>query len=47
LTDDSVPPQIYTLIDSYRNKARSTKLGNDLALLIDDFFGDAHQILKD
>ena len=47
LTDDSVPSTIYTLIDQYRDKARSSKPGDKLALLIDDFFGEAHAILKD
>ena len=42
MTDDSVPPQIYSLIESYRDKARGQKPGNDLAMLIDDFFGEAH-----
>ena len=45
--DESIPPQIYTLIEEYRNKARSVKPGNDLAMLIDDFFGEANAILKD
>lgn len=45
--DESVPPQIYTLIESYRERARSMRPGNDLALLIDDFFGEANAILKD
>jgi len=47
LTDDSIPPQVYTLVQQYREKARTQRPGNDLALLIDDFFGEAHQILKD
>ena len=47
LTDDSVPSSIYALIDSYRQKARTAKPGDKLALLIDDFFGEAHAILKD
>lgn len=47
LTDDSIPPQIYSLIQEYRENARRFKPGNDLALIIDDFFGEAHQILKD
>jgi hypothetical protein len=45
--DESIPPQIYNLVESYREKARSLKPGNDLALLIDDFFGEANAILKD
>ena len=47
LHDDSVPSGIYALIDSYRQKARSVRPGDQLALLIDDFFGEAHAILKD
>lgn len=47
LTDDSVPSGIYALIDQYRTKARNTRNGSQLALLIDDFFGEAHAIMKD
>ena len=47
LMDDSVPSGIYALIDSYRQKARVVRPGDQLALLIDDFFGEAHAILKD
>lgn len=47
IKDESIPPQIFTLIEAYRAKARSVKPGNDLALLIDDFFGEANAILKD
>ena len=47
LTDDSVPSGIYALIDTYRQKAKMVRPGDQLALLIDDFFGEAHAILKD
>lgn len=47
LNDDLIPPTIYALIEDYRNKARQTGPGNDLALIIDDFFGEANAILKD
>lgn len=47
LTDDSIPSGIYALIDTYREKARNARPGNQLALLIDDFFGEAHSIMKD
>lgn len=47
IKDESIPPSIFTLIEEYRAKARSVKPGNDLALLIDDFFGEANAILKD
>ena len=42
LTDDSVPSAIYELIDKYRDMAMNTRPGDKLALLIDDFFGEAH-----
>ena len=38
---------MYALIETYRNKARTVRPGNQLALLIDDFFGEAHAVLKD
>ena len=47
MTDDSIPSGIFALIDTYRLKARETRSGDKLALLIDDFFGEAHAILKD
>ena len=47
LTDDSIPSGIFALIDTYRERARASRPGDKLALLIDDFFGDAHAILKD
>lgn len=47
LNDESVPASMYNLIDTYRIKARSSHPGDQLALLIDDFFGEAHGILKD
>jgi hypothetical protein len=42
-----VPPQIYSLIEKYREKARNVKPGNELAMLIDEFFGEANAVLKD
>lgn len=42
-----MPSGIYALIDTYRQKAKTCRPGNQLALLIDDFFGEAHAILKD
>ena len=42
-----MPSGIYALIDTYRNKARQSRPGDRLALLIDDFFGEAHAIIKD
>lgn len=47
MQDDSVPSGIYALIDSYRQKAKNARPGNQLALIIDDFFGEAHAVLKD
>lgn len=38
---------MYGCIDKYREKARCTGPGNQLAMLIDDFFGEAHAIMKD
>jgi len=42
-----VPSSIYSLIDKYRELARCSRPGDKLALLIDDFFGEAHAVLKD
>lgn len=47
IEDQSVPPQIYTIIEQYRERARTVRPGNELALLIDDFFGEANAVLKD
>ena len=47
LSDQSIPPAIYTLIEQYRDRARTVRPGNELALLIDDFFGEANAVLKD
>lgn len=42
LNDDGIPPQIYTLIEEYRCKARAAKHGNQMAILIDEFFGEVN-----
>jgi C4-type Zn-finger protein len=43
-----VPQQIFPLIESYRQKVISISNGKEQsALIIDDFFGDSHSILKD
>lgn len=47
IKDEQIPPQIYTMIEEYRVKARSAKPGNEMALLIDEFFGEANAVLKD
>jgi hypothetical protein len=48
IADESVPAQIFPLIESYRAKVMEISNGREqCGLLIDDFFGDAHTILKD
>ena len=48
ISDESVPAQIYPLIELYREKVMCISNGKEQsALIIDDFFGDAHAILKD
>jgi hypothetical protein len=42
-----VPPAVFTLIEEYRDRAKSMKPGKDLALLIDDFVAQVHEVLKD
>lgn len=48
INDESVPAQIFPLIERYREKVLAISNGREqAALIIDDFFGDAHAILKD
>ena len=48
INDESIPSQIFPLIESYRDKVLAISNGRgQSALIIDDFFGDAHAILKD
>jgi len=48
ISDESVPAQIFPLIENYRAKILEISNGREqCALIIDDFFGDAHSILKD
>jgi hypothetical protein len=48
ISDESVPAQIFPLIEQYRAKVMEVSNGKEqCALLIDDFFGEAHAILKD
>jgi len=48
ISDESVPAQIYPLIEDYRAKVLELANGREhAALIIDDFFGEAHAILKD
>ena len=46
LTDDSIPTPVYQCIDAYRQKIRMSGGGAN-SLLIDDFFGEVHNIMKD
>ena len=43
LTDDSVPSAIFALIETYRLKAKQATRGD----IVDEFFGEAHSIMKD
>jgi len=48
IADESVPAQIFPLIENYRERIMEISNGREQsALIIDDFFGDAHTILKD
>jgi len=48
INDESVPAQIYPLIESYRSKVTNgARSYQQNSMIIDDFFGDAHAILKD
>lgn len=48
IQDESVPAQIFPLIENYREKLMNITNGKQhCALIIDDFFGEAHAILKD
>jgi len=43
-----VPAQIFPLIEDYRARVLELANGREhAALIIDDFFGEAHSILKD
>ena len=47
ISDESVPAPIFPLIESYREKIINISGRKNCALVIDDFFGEAHAILKD
>lgn len=47
MKDENIPPQIYELVENYRERAREMKPGNDLGMLIDDFFTEVNNMLKD
>ena len=43
LKDDSLPPEIFNVIQSYRDKIiKLTKGSQSAALIFDDFFGEIH-----
>ena len=48
ISDESVPAQMFPLIEQYRQKVMELSNGRQQsALIVDDFFGEAHAILKD
>ena len=47
ISDESVPAQIFPLIEDYRQKILDLTNRESASLIIDDFFGEAHAILKD
>lgn len=48
ISDESVPAQIFPLVEDYRAKLMGSCPSNPEAVfIIDDFFGEAHSILKD
>ncbi|TNV79973.1 hypothetical protein FGO68_gene1178 [Halteria grandinella] len=48
LRDESLPPEIFNIIQAYREKImKLTKGSQSAALVFDDFFGEMHSILKD
>lgn len=48
ITDESVPAQIFPLIEDFRARTLELANGNQhAAMIIDDFFGESHAILKD
>lgn len=48
LRDETLPPEIFNIIQGYREKImKMTKGSQSAALLFDDFFGEMHQLLKD
>jgi len=48
LRDDSLPTEVFSVIQSYRDRIiKQTKGSQSAALLFDDFFGEIHALLKD
>ena len=48
LRDDSLPTEIFSVIQNYRDRIiKQTKGSQSAALLFDDFFGEIHALLKD
>ena len=48
MRDDSLPTEVFSVIQSYRDRIiKQTKGSQSAALLFDDFFGEIHALLKD
>lgn len=48
LRDDSLPTEIFSVIQNYRDRIlKQTKGSQSAAMLFDDFFGEIHALLKD
>lgn len=48
MSDETIPAQIFPLIEEYRAKILELSNGRQqCVLVIDDFFGESHAILKD
>lgn len=48
LKDDSLPPEIFNIIQTYRELLlKLTKGSNTACMALDDFFGEVHALLKD
>ena len=48
VSDETIPAQVFPLIEEYRAKILDLSAGKQqCVLVIDDFFGEAHAILKD
>eukprot|EP00347_Sterkiella_histriomuscorum_P013860 403363090 len=46
LNDDSIPAEIFQMIQLYRDRLSKSR-GHTQTLVIDDFFADVHRVLKD
>jgi hypothetical protein len=49
LKDESLPAEVFKIIQKYREKSLTTNTNgkSKSALIIDDFFGDIHRVLRD